>query len=315
MSQPTYPAALCALARQQLKVRDYRKAIDLYEQACLLDPDQADVHEGLATAYFMSGEYAPAVDHFIRVTRLDPRRGLAFVNLGAVYNRMGEYAKAIEVLRRGVSIDRKCAEGYYNLGIAHRKLQQYDLAVPAYREAIRMDPLMAEAYQNLGNVYVELGNLQQAIAQYKKALDIRPTFERARKALEQAESARDVERGASKPFGRLVEQATLHAGLGATDVSARDLTSEERELDRQRLFQICQGLGVAAQELLTHMQRDLEPIVRGLHRALIQEGAAPGTFGDAHTQFRGEARTHRDLSRRVKELIDQLREHEGSLQV
>src|SRR5438093_620358 len=88
--------SLCQQARQAVAERDYNQARQLYLQALGFDPDDADVHYGLATVYFLLSDLESAAHHFKQVNRIDPHRAGAYINLGAVHNRLGRFDEAAE---------------------------------------------------------------------------------------------------------------------------------------------------------------------------------------------------------------------------
>lgn len=180
---------LCRQAQQSLARSANDEARRLYLQALGLKADAPDVHYGLATVCFLLDDLTSAAHHFKEVTRLDPLRAGAYINLGAVYNRLDRLDEAIPVLRRGIQLDHNRAEGYYNLGVVYRRKGQPDLAIQAYREATRINPRMSDAHYNLGNLYVQQEQFALAADHYRHALDLRPNWDKAERALEQAEAA------------------------------------------------------------------------------------------------------------------------------
>ena len=308
--------ALCKAARKLLRAGQLKEAVETFEKAKELNEADVELHDGLATAYFMQDNYEAAIRHFNRVAQLDPRRGTAFINLGAVYNRMGNYNKAVEILRRGLQMEKKCSAGFYNLGIAYRQLKQWNMAVPAYREAIRIDPKMAEAYQNLGNVYLEMGNLQQSISQFKKALEVRPDFPRAQRGLEKAQDAVTAAKTSLNPFGRLVNQKMQDdaAAADTTVVSRKEMSETERNEDRKTVYTSSLKIRSSAQTLVNHLRDSIEPAVRQLNRALAEQASEPATLSEAHDDFLESKTLLNPMLKQLNKDLQELRDHEASLQ-
>lgn len=302
---------LCKLARRNLRAGKPQQAIDLFQKARALDEQQVEVHEGLGTACFMAEDYSAAVEHFTRAIQLNPRRAPAFTNLGAVYNRLENYPKAVETLRKGIILDKKSAEAFYNLGYAYRRMKQLALAIPAYREAIRLNPQMAEAFQNLANVYLDMGNVQQAIVHFKKALEVAPGFVRAEEGLKAAQAALVSAKGGN-PFGRLVDQAGLDSGEGAgpRNVSQRELSLAERVYDRQTLQQLLYDIKSHAQQLIDHLTRKIEPGMKELDRALVNERSMRGSVEGSWDRFQPAVNIFRALKGDMTHSFDELRRHE-----
>jgi len=302
-------------AKRLRRERKFAAAIEVFEQALQIDELEPDIHDGLATAWYLQGDLERAAEHFERVTRLDPRRGPAWINLGAVYNRLQQYTRAAEVLRRAVQVERTSAAAFYNLGSAYRHLRQWAMAVPAYREAIRLEPDQPDAYVNLGQVYLEMKNIPQATLQFKKALELKPDSARARNGLGQCEAVMESLSSAASPFGRLVNNEMLRQGQDAAVVSQKRLSPEERSRDRGTVERICGELVVSSQDLQELIDNELNPIVMALARGItltdVRERnsaimAAASDLADARKQF-----APRVLA--VRRAMRQARDHEGTM--
>ena len=308
MSSTPEIETLCRKAGRSVRKGEYPKALELYRQAAALDENRFEVHEGLATASFLSNDYENAITHFNRMTQLNPRQGKSLINLGAVYNRMGEYRKAIDVLRRGIPREKNSGQGFYNLGLAYRKLGQSAMAISAYREAIRIDPEMAEAHQNLANVYADMKNYQQAILHYKQALELRPGFDRARRGLEHVQQALKQAKQAISPFGRLVTSAAPRPR--ATPVVERQLTDDERLADRKAVHSLAHDIETAAKALFKVLQTEFEPSLLALNRCVAQPDESPSVISEAYDDYHNALIRTNELRRRLKRKILELRAHE-----
>lgn len=300
-------------ARRCLRKQNYRKAVELFEQARELDATSPEACEGLATACFLAGDYENAASHFEELTKLDPQHARAGINLGAVYNRLEQYDKAVQALRKGIQKNRRSHEAYYNLGIAYRGLHQSSFAVSAYQEALRLNPQMAEAHQNLANVFVEMGNHQQAITHYRKALEIRPEFERAARGLEQAQQAVEAAKQSVSPFGRLVE---AESGSGMHEHAIRELSERERFDDRRTVHRLAGDIAENAERLLTQIKREFEPRLVALNRAVAQSGTASHAHDvdTACDNFRTAVENYEALRKPLNEKVQALRSHEKALE-
>ena len=311
MSSAAEIETICTKAKQCFRRGEKERAIVLFNQAFEIDPDSLDAHQGIATAYFISKQYQAAAEHFTRASHIDPRRGNALINLGAVYNRMGEYRKAIEVLRSGLRKERNSSEGYYNMGYAQRKLGQPGMAVSAYREAIRLNPKMVDAHQNLANIFRGMGNFRQAKTEFHNALKIDPNFERAKVGLEKCEQAELEFKKKISPFGRLVESQGVQ--VEETPHLGHTLSDEERAEDRKTVHALARGMEQAAKDYLLFFQDSFEPALVTLKRAAIEAADDPETLREKHESFREIIRLNEEYRRNLKEMLEELREHENTI--
>lgn len=267
---------LCREAKKAIALRDWEQARASYVEALTMRPDEADVHQGLATVCFQLKDIRSAAEHFREVTRLDPLRAGAFVNLGAILNILGELDEAVEVLRRGIQLDPRRAEGFYNLGLVYRQRKQNDLAIEAYREAIRVNPKMADAYYNLGNIFLDRQDYQKAIRYYRDALEARPGWSKVEQVLGLAEQAQaQQERGdqvtaLNDTMDDPVEEPKQKYQI---DPSKMLDPEEHRELLESIHYstQKAQEQGEKYQSLLL---QSLEPALKQLSSALLSGGRA-----------------------------------------
>lgn len=295
-------------ARRHVRRKQFDKAIALFTAAVEADDRRLEAHEGLATAYFLSGDYEQSISHFKRMTHLDTRNGKALINLGAVYNRTGEYSKAIDVLRRGIQKEKSFSEAYYNLGMAYRGLGQSAMAVSAYKDAVRLSPEMAAAHQNLANIYVDMGNNQQAIIHYKYALEIKPEFDRAQRGLAKAENAIKQARKSISPFGRLVDASKL--AVKGTPGGGKILTATERLQDRQAVFSIAAEIESGSNHWLAILDDEFESSLAALNRAVMQVNEAPAALTKASEEFQDVLSACIEIRTKLKQKLLELRAHE-----
>src|SRR5262245_4065607 len=97
--------SLCQQAQKAISQGRNEQALTCYRTALGMQPDNPDVHYGIATVNFLLGDLHGAARHFKEVIRLDPLRAGAYINLGAAYNRLDQLDDAIPALRRGIQLD------------------------------------------------------------------------------------------------------------------------------------------------------------------------------------------------------------------
>jgi len=294
-------------AKKFIRDGKYAPAIELVWMLVAENPLDSDLHESLASVYFMAGDFPAALRHYERVTKLAPHAtGRAYVNMGAVYNRMGGYAKAVQVLRKGVAREKRSAEGFYNLGIAHRKLGQNAMAVNAYKEAVKLNPEFVEAFCNLGNVYLEMKNHQQATMQFGRALELRPDFAKARNGLAEADKATNAARREYSPFGRLVDPAKAKK---SADKAVRKMTATERADDRNSLHELARQMEEMTDAYVEVLSTELEPSLHDIER-LIGTGRADQSLLDGVAEFHRAFESSRDSRAHLRRKLLELWAHE-----
>ena len=310
--EPADYEALVKKARKAFRKEKLLEAIDLYEEALEVNPDDPDVHEGLATACYMAQDHPGAIKHFTRLAQLKPRDSTPWVNLGAIHNLRKEYTQAVDALRKGIQRDGKNAEAYYNLGIAQKNLTQISMAVSAYRECLRLNPDLIDAHVNLANIYMDQVNYRKAMQHYEQALSLDPTFDRAKRGLARAKAEMESREELANPFGRLVDTSRLVEKDAVTE-QGPELTEDERFADRQLIQLATAESGNMASHLWKHLSEQVEPALLNINRLLAQDAGHRRGMYEAREGFSESVRFLNELFVNWQVEYHRLKKHEEEL--
>jgi len=152
------------------------EAVKAYEQAILLEPNNAKFRNGLGSALRYLGRYDEALTVYKEAIRIDPQYAIAHNNLGLTFRHLKRYDEAIAAYKQAILVDADYAVPYNNLGYIYRRQGRYDEAIASYKEAIHIDPKYARPYNNLGVVYRLLGRYDEAIAAYNEVIRLDPEY-------------------------------------------------------------------------------------------------------------------------------------------
>jgi len=164
------------------------EAMDQYEQAFRLDPEDVEAHYNLASALLRTGRSSEAIDQFEQALRLRPDFAMAHYNLGDALFATNRLAEAIDQYRQALRVNPDYIEAHINLGNALQQVGQFSEAMEQYQQVLKINPNQALTRYNLAVVLVKVGQIPEAIDQYEQALKINPHFTEARNALEQLQA-------------------------------------------------------------------------------------------------------------------------------
>ncbi|HEY6129358.1 MAG TPA: tetratricopeptide repeat protein [Candidatus Acidoferrum sp.] len=116
------------------------EAIDAYERALIVDPEQADALINCGTLHYESGNLERASECFGRALALDEENALAHFNLGSVLEEIGEMEEARRHLRQAVRLDPNYSDAHYNLAFVCEKLSAFDEAREHWQAYIKLEP-------------------------------------------------------------------------------------------------------------------------------------------------------------------------------
>ena len=169
------------IAKNKAEKEDYEGAIEDYNQAIRLDPDNALAYKHRGDARRNLEDYEEAMADYTEAIRLDPEYAAAYNNRGVVRRQLGDYEEAIADFTEAIQASGNWGKGSPTMGYNNRGFTRYQLgdnqeAIADYTEAIRLDPNYADAYNNRGFARYQLGDNQGAIADYTEAIRLDPNY-------------------------------------------------------------------------------------------------------------------------------------------
>ncbi|MEM7302389.1 MAG: hypothetical protein AAF468_15000 [Pseudomonadota bacterium] len=95
---------LTGWARKAMADKKFAVALDLLDQAIVLNPGYAEAWNQRATLHFMMDEYGKSISDIERVLELEPRHYGALSGLGMILQRMERKKEALEIWHRVLAI-------------------------------------------------------------------------------------------------------------------------------------------------------------------------------------------------------------------
>ncbi len=154
----------------------FEEAMQQWEQAIRIHPDDADAHNSLGVGFERTGKTQQAVEHYEQALRIRPDFAEAQNNVGAALWRSGKLEEAIGHYQRALRTKPDYAEAHNNLGVALWNLGKLEEAIGHFQQALRIKPDFAEAQNNLGAALWRSGKLEEAIRHFQQALRIKPDY-------------------------------------------------------------------------------------------------------------------------------------------
>jgi tetratricopeptide (TPR) repeat protein len=163
--------------------RRYNDAIESYNTAIKIDPNNADTWNNKGRALYHLGKYEEAVKCSEKAIEINPNSHQAWYNKGRSLYQLGKYKEAIRNLDEAIKLYEeairnldeaiKLAPRYVYLSYKGRALYhlgKYEEALKYSEEAIKINPNYAVAWNNKGRALDKLG----------KQLDAKSSFDKAR---------------------------------------------------------------------------------------------------------------------------------------
>ena len=149
VSVVNYGHARCGLAGVLAFQGHLPEAIQNFEQALKISPDDADGHRRFAYALLQAGKIQEAIEQYEQAVRIKPDYVEAHNDLASVYLAEGKSSDAIEHYKQALRIKPDYAEVHYNLGFALEKMGRTQEAVEQFEQSLKLSPNFALAREAL----------------------------------------------------------------------------------------------------------------------------------------------------------------------
>jgi Flp pilus assembly protein TadD len=150
----------------------YDEAIQAYDKAIEINPQDADAWYYKGTALDMLRKYDEAIQAFDRAIEINPQDADAWYEKGWNLGELGKHEEAIEALDEAIRLDPNYASAWEDKGWNLGELGKHEEAIQALDKAIDIDPQYAYAWLIRGRVLYNQGKYDEAIQAYDKAIEI-----------------------------------------------------------------------------------------------------------------------------------------------
>jgi Tfp pilus assembly protein PilF len=154
------------------KVGQLDKAIENFNKAVMVNPNDYAVYFNRGLTYDKIGNLDKAIEDFARVIALNANEYRAHNNLGILYSKAGLYERSIESFSHCIAINPKYAVAYNNRGLNYAFIGQYGKAIEDFSAAILLDRANDSAYLNRGHIYLRTGNEKLAVLDFQQACNL-----------------------------------------------------------------------------------------------------------------------------------------------
>jgi tetratricopeptide (TPR) repeat protein len=166
-------AGLSALTLRQVQV--WKNGLSVWSYVIEKQPGKVSIaYTNLGSVYQKAGQFDKALEYYDKALSLDPNDYLAYVNRGVIFNDVGRYDLAIESYGRAVATNPADYTAYYNRGLTYDKIGRLNDAIEDFQKATKLQAKDPWTHNNLGILYSKAGRYDQSIAAFNNAIAIEP---------------------------------------------------------------------------------------------------------------------------------------------
>ena len=125
-------------ARQLARIGRFVAAIEQYQRAIELEPDNPFLHYEIASALSAIDRHREAVEHYKRAIGLAPGFAEAHSNLGQIYGLLNDTESAVKHYRLAVAANPQMLQAHYNLATGLAALGRFNEAIAAMERCLEL---------------------------------------------------------------------------------------------------------------------------------------------------------------------------------
>jgi protein O-GlcNAc transferase len=171
-NNPTYALAQYYAGCIHLLENNLDVAIDHFNKAVLVEPDNELHYFQLGNIFRQKGEYLVAADNYRKAIAKNPKLIEAYRNLGFILQQQNKFDEAISVYQKAIEVNNTDYDIFNGLGAALYNKNDFKSAIDIYKKAITLNPNFADTYSHLARAFNVLHNFEKAIINYEKAFQL-----------------------------------------------------------------------------------------------------------------------------------------------
>lgn len=157
------------------------------DAANLPDPkDKIEVYELIDTGLGMlsHNKISKAIEHFQKASELDPNNSNPHFNLAQAYSRMGQWQQAIDTMKKAIAMANEHVYMYIHLARIFALSGRYDEAEEILLRIVEERPSFADAHFQLGWIDLQRKQYKEALEHFNKAKEWMPDMPSLEKAFQ-----------------------------------------------------------------------------------------------------------------------------------
>ncbi len=130
-----------------IRIRGCTQVIGRGEEETRKNLTAAYYNRGLA--YWRKGAFVRAIEDYDKAIALNPNDALAYANRGVAYRKKGEVDRAIADYDMAIALNPNDAAAYFNRGLAYYEKGDEDQAIADFRKVLEIEPSDQDAKEGL----------------------------------------------------------------------------------------------------------------------------------------------------------------------
>lgn len=170
------PDAILILGKIAHEQREFKVAIERYQQFLGIVPNHEQTHFNLALVLEELGRIEPAIEHYKKSITIAADNAAAHRQLGDAYTKLQRPDEAIKAYQQALTIQADDVSTIIKLGNLFIAAQLLTESILLYEQALTTLPDNALVHRHLGASLQRMGRMKEAIKCFEQALSLRPDY-------------------------------------------------------------------------------------------------------------------------------------------
>ena len=149
-------------------------AMDMFQRALLIEPDNWQASDELADSLEQAGLYEEAIEHVSGLLAQQPEFADLHLRIAGLYAKAGQDQLAVDHFHKALQIHPSFLEAMVRLGAHHLRMNRFVEAAKCFTWAVEINDNLLLAYVGLSLAQSRLGQADQAEQSFAMAASIEP---------------------------------------------------------------------------------------------------------------------------------------------
>jgi eukaryotic-like serine/threonine-protein kinase len=172
-------AALLTEGDRLRQANQYQPALEQYDQAIALNPDNSEAHWGRCYSLIYMQQIDSGITACNRALEIQPEYPEALWLKGYALDQQQKHQESLALYDQAIALKPDFAQAWSNKGTALLLLERPQEAIASFDRATELDPNLAEAWNNRGAALWSQRRFDEAISSVNRAIEIKPDYQDA----------------------------------------------------------------------------------------------------------------------------------------
>ena len=151
----------------------FADAVDCYNHAIAIDPEDMDALKGRADCYYVLGQFNKSISDYDILIKSHPESSRLYFSRADCYSAIKAFPESVADLKSYFRLPHaEDPAAYFLLGFSYQHLKNYEEALKNYSKAIELGRRDYKIFYNRAEVYLKLGQSKKALADADKSVEL-----------------------------------------------------------------------------------------------------------------------------------------------